>query len=428
MMSRFGVIVDGYSTGAGLAKAFESEGITCLHIQSQRTIPKVYAHTYKPDHYERHFVFDGDVTELTEQLKPYQLEFIIPGAECGIELADHLSEALELSSSNGSALSASRRDKYLMWQQVKAKGIQVIPSLLAQTLEEAVEWASHQAKWPLVAKPLRSAGGEGVKICASISEVVAAYTDIMSTQINMLGFQNQAVLLQHYIVGEEYVVNTVSYAGDHKLCELWNYARYSRPYGRQIYDVAKVVNFDVAKHEAVVNYAINIIEALGIQYGPAHVEIIKNEEGCFLIEVGARLMGANLPFALLTRCITTPQALYTVLAYANPVEFKKKITSPYRVTYPLEAVFMISNHAGIIKEITCIDEIRSLTSFCDMKLAVKEGDILKETIDYQTSPGMIYLSHENPVVIESDKRKIREIEAKMFALTPVEETQKAVEA
>jgi len=427
MMSRFGAIVDGYSTGAGLAKAFENEGIICFHIQSQPTIPKVYAHTYKSEHYEKHFTFSGNLLALAEQLKPYQLEFIIPGAECGIELADCLSELLELPNSNGGELSATRRDKYLMWQQVKARGIQVIPSLLAKTLEEAVEWASQQARWPIVVKPLTSAGGEGVKICESISEVVAAYTDIMSTQINMLGFQNQAVLLQHYIAGEEYVVNTVSYAGDHKLCELWNYTRYSRPYGRQIYDVAKVVNFDVEKHEAVVNYAINVIEALGIQYGPAHVEIIKNEEGCFLIEIGARLMGANLPFSLLAKCITTPQAFYTIMAYANPAEFKRKITSPYRLVYPLEAVFMISNQIGIIKAINYIDEICSLPSFYDMKLAVTEGDLLKETIDYQTSPGMVYLSHENPTVIESDKRKIREMEANMFTLTPVKEAQKAVE-
>ena len=50
------------------------------------------------------------------------------------------------------------------------------------------------------------------------------------------------------------------------------------------------------------------------------------------------------------------------MAYANLAGFKKKITSPYRVTYPLEAVFMISNHAGIIKEIACIDEIHSLAA------------------------------------------------------------------
>ena len=93
-MCRFGVVVDGYSTGAGLAEAFSKQKIACLHVQSRPTIPKIYAHTYKPHHYHDHYVFTGDVASLADALKEYQPEFVIPGAECGIELADHLCEAI----------------------------------------------------------------------------------------------------------------------------------------------------------------------------------------------------------------------------------------------------------------------------------------------------------------------------------------------
>lgn len=304
-MSRIGIIVDGYSTGAGLVKGFERHGIQCIHIQSQPTIPQVYLHTFEPNNYYKNFVYPGDLVTFSKKLEYYQPEFIIPGAECGIELADKLSEALGLSTTNGSQLSECRRNKYLMWQQAKEAGLQVIPSFKAYTLYDLLKWASQQQNWPLVVKPLTSAGGEGVKVCNSFVDCEQAYQEIVTNKTNMLGFNNEAVLIQHYISGDEYVVNTVSHAGNHKLCELWSYSRYERPHGKQIYNTAKAINYDEGEHKEIVQYAITSIEALGINYGPAHVEIIKNKNGCYLIELGARLMGANLnPMALLGKRLT----------------------------------------------------------------------------------------------------------------------------
>lgn len=420
MTKRFGVIVDGYSTGAGLVKKFAEYGISCIHVQSQLSIPRVYAHTYQPNDYANHCVFSGDVQSLSNNLQSFKPEFVIAGAECGIELADSLCEALLLPG-NGKQLSASRRNKYLMWQEVESRGIQVIPSFLAKTLEEAIDWVVHQQFFPVIVKPVNSAGGEGVTVCKSITELSAAFTEVISLKTNMLGFGNQGVLIQHYIEGKEYVVNTVSYAGNHKFCELWEYTRYKLSTGQQIYDTAKAISFDVTEHGDVIDYAIQAIEALGIQYGAAHVEIIKNEKGCFLIEVGARLMGANLPFSLLEKSITTPQANYTVMAYADPSKFMEHIGVGYELIRPFAAVFMISKKSGTINAINFLSNIRALQSYYDMKLAIKIGDTLHKTIDYQTSPGMIYLSHEDDAVIENDIQTIRMLEEKMFFLQPVSE-------
>jgi hypothetical protein len=38
---------------------------------------------------------------------------------------------------------------------------------------------------------------------------------IAQCKYNMLGIKNDGVLIQHYIEGEEFVVNTVSCAGKH---------------------------------------------------------------------------------------------------------------------------------------------------------------------------------------------------------------------
>jgi hypothetical protein len=65
-------------------------GITCIHLQSPKDIPKVYAHTYIPQDYSKHYVFQDNLSELTTELKPCDLKFVVAGAECGVELADQL--------------------------------------------------------------------------------------------------------------------------------------------------------------------------------------------------------------------------------------------------------------------------------------------------------------------------------------------------
>jgi len=414
-MKRFGVIVDGYSTGAGYAPEFLKYSIFCIHVQSQKIIPKVYAHTYVPEHYYAQHFLNEDFSVLITELRSYNPEFVIAGAECGIELADQLSAKLGLPG-NDIALSVHRRNKHLMREEIKAKGLQTIPSMRVETLDEVLSWASIQNTWPLIVKPLSSAGGEGVKICHTLEDVSIGFLDIMATKINMLGFKNQYVLIQHYIEGEEYVVNTASLAGKHKFCELWTYTRYVLAGGRKIYDTAKIIDIETKDHEEVISYALAVVEALGIKYGAAHVEVIKNEQGCFLVEMGARLMGANLPFSLLYQCITTSQVSYTLMAYANPQEFREKIEASYQVVQPLIALFMVSTTTGTIKAINFLNEIKSVQSFYDIKLAVHIGDTLQITIDYQTSPGMIYLTHKDPEIIEQDRLYIRELEQRMFQL------------
>lgn len=233
-MTRFGIIVDGYSTGSGFAREFLKYNILCVHVQTQLNIPKVYSHTYNSADYEANYIFNDNLNFIAQQLKRYQPEFVIAGAECGVEFADILSEYLELPG-NDTQLSPCRRNKYLMQERVKSKGLKSIPSFEATTLKDAINWAIEQNSWPLVVKPLASAGGEGVKVCYNLAEIKAAYHDIMSTKINMLGFENIAVILQYYIQGHEYVVNTVSYAGKHKFCELWYYTRHVNKNGQQIY-------------------------------------------------------------------------------------------------------------------------------------------------------------------------------------------------
>ena len=61
----------------------------------------------------------------------------------------------------------------------------------------------------VVVKPVKSAGSDDVTLCTSMDHVKQAYGNIQG-KINGLGLENKATLVQEYLDGTDYVVDTVS--------------------------------------------------------------------------------------------------------------------------------------------------------------------------------------------------------------------------
>ncbi len=57
-----------------------------------------------------------------------------------------------------------------------------------------------------------------------------------------------------------------------------------------------------------------------------------------------------------------------------------------------------------------LDEVRALPSCIDVLLRVDVGDPLIPTVDYLSSPGVVFLAHPDRAVIERDRERIRVIE------------------
>lgn len=92
-----------------------------------------------------------------------------------------------------------------------------------------------------VVKPVEGAGSDGVFICNSPDEVRSAYGSLEGTK-NVLGLTNYSVLLQEYLKGDEYVVDTVSRSGVHKCVAIWKY-------DKRMFNGSPVVYFGYNRNE-----------------------------------------------------------------------------------------------------------------------------------------------------------------------------------
>ncbi|EOD17007.1 hypothetical protein EMIHUDRAFT_118788 [Emiliania huxleyi CCMP1516] len=136
--------------------------------------------------------------------------------------------------------------------------------------------------------PVEGAGSDGVTICNSAAEVRLAFGKLEGTK-NILGLDNYAVLCQEYLEGDEWVVDTVSRAGEHKVVALWKYDKRDYHGSPVVYHGMRLHNVEADEPllRGMVAYVTAVLDALGITDGAMHSEIMATARGPVLVEHGA---------------------------------------------------------------------------------------------------------------------------------------------
>jgi phosphoribosylamine-glycine ligase len=418
MLKKFIAVVDAYGAGSFLAQAFINKGYSCIHIQSTpeslRVFKKISDHLF-----ENNFIYDGeDIWSLINNLKIYNIIAVVAGSEPGVILADDISEKMALSS-NGTLKSAARRDKYQM-DLILAKNKIAIPDFCKITNYcEFVEWFNlahkkNNLNFPVIIKPLDSAGTDGVVICENMKQVEnIIQSNINST--NIWGLKNTSLLVQEYLKGEEYIVNSVSCNGKHYITDIWKCYKQFLSSGEIVYDTQFFMNSDGNIQAELVKYHISVLDVLGIKYGPAHAEIMYTNNGPKLIEIAARLGGPVNPEITKEFNDKNP-VLLSVPAYINEEEFVNETNLPYQRTKFALTVFLKSEIEGVVKEVNIIEKLAQISSVRKPIIKIKPGDIIKKTLNLVTSPGFLYLVSDTEDVLFSDYEKVTTISKESFIL------------
>ena len=169
------------------------------------------------------------VTVAELKALPVHLLGVLVGCESGVECHDALTTAFGGFPSNGIERSLTRRDKHPMGEAVRTSGLRAVKQKLCGSWAEARDFCALDLKvesketgpW-CVLKPCKSAGTDGVFIAKSLPECEARFGEIVGKE-NVFGETNAAVLVQEFMKGTEYVVDSVSVEGTHKCVAIWVY-------------------------------------------------------------------------------------------------------------------------------------------------------------------------------------------------------------
>jgi ATP-grasp domain len=413
--ARYVVLVDTYAAiGTELAQGFRKAGYTPLRVQSTPEVPIALRGQPDPYPYDVDIVHRGDLRETLNWLLPFRPVAVVAGTEPGVELADALSEALHPitgAPTNGTALSAARRDKYLMIERIKQQGLRGARQTLVKSEEQLRKW-HNDIGGMVVLKPLRSAGNDGVTWCRTPDDSVQAFRQL-NGRANVLSHSNDGVVAQECLVGAEYTVDTVSRDGEHHVCDIWETHRINANGIPDLLVAWRLLPAIGEVQDELIAYAFEVLDALGIRHGAAHAEIKMTSTGPCLVEVGARIAGAALPEG--ARLATGhSQVGWTVDAYAWPDWFTGNCGRPYRLNQHVARAVMVAPRSGMLAGYHGLEAIKELESFHDMRVRVNPGEHLPLTTNDLTYPIFITLVHEVGEVLARDLWTLRYLDGPSF--------------
>eukprot|EP00808_Paulinella_micropora_P024235 g79402.t1 len=411
------IVIDPFSTGSVVAAEILARGVKIIRVFSD-IFPDVIQNLVL-DHikveYVSTIVHEGDLNQtmskLLELKNKYNFLGATPGCETGVELADAIAEGLELRT-NGTATSELRRNKWLMNERVREAGIPAVLQTRAQSIQQVEKFLAEigSPHFKIVIKPVDSAGSDGVFICRNADEVRKKFNYLMGGT-NILGKANKCVVLQEFLEGKEYVIDTVSRDGVHKCLGVWEYDKRQANGGDFVYFGTRAKFGDWPRAKELIEYQFKVLDALGIMNGAGHGEVMYTPNGPRLVEVGARCHGCEGVWVPLARkCWGYSQVDGVVDIFLNPEAFFARPDVPPRAGFNALKVDIVSWCTGTLKQLGRLDEMRALKSFYGIDIMVKPGDKMVPTKDLLTSPGGVRLLSESQQQLEEDFDTIRKIE------------------
>jgi len=415
-MSRV-VIVDGFSSGKFVAKALRERGCTLIHVASSATLDDYYYTGFDASIYEC-LIVNKQVEATVERVATFDPQYIIAGAETGVLLSDWLNEQLNLPYRNQFNRTQARRNKFEMIRCVADAGLPAAQQGVVESWDAAKAWILGHGTFPVVLKPLDSAGADGVYICDDLQDCEVAFGKVLGTT-NRLSIKNAQVLIQEYLVGVEYVVNMVSLGARQLVTEVVRYRKERLDSGSVIYDIDELVSPAEPECELLVDYTRKVVRSLGIENGPSHAEVMLTEKGPKLVEIAARTDGILRP-EVSEQTTGLGQICATVMSIVEPEQFELLLDAKvgYELLQHSYNVCLINRSPGRFTKQLFLSELLKLESYFDSVFYVGSGQPIGMTKDVFSQPGTIYLVHADNAVIKMDYLKLRALEAAGAYLAP----------
>ncbi len=416
-MNQYVAIVECFSNGRFYLQDIEKSGYLPLVIYPRSEDPVYLEHrAWVRDNLSPSIpVIDApdSLDELLELLSPYRIACVLAGSEYGVPLTDQLAQRLNLPGNNP-ATSIKRRNKASMQAALEECGLRAIRSRVIGSWDEAEAFYDQLDCGTVVLKPLSSAGTQGVHFCQNKAELRQHY-DELTTCRDYFGQTISQVLMQERITGVEYIVNTASCCGVHRVTDLWRYNKVPIGSEGNAYDYARLVTQPEPAIRELITYTYRVLDALDFSFGPAHGEFFIDDKGPVLIEVAARPMGGGFASELLDCCVghhLTDCALDTYLA---PAKFQKARTFGYHPAMEMMIKYFIAPADGTVSRLPVVPLLKSLPSFKQVNFTdeLRAGRLTK-TVDLSTFPAYCQLCHSDPAVLLADYQRIRSIEEKDF--------------
>lgn len=234
-------------------------------------------------------------------------------------------------------------------------------------LKRESDYVEFMTDFDKIVKPVSNSGSRGVSFISK-----HASKDEMNKAINYARSfsQNGTVLVEEFMTGPEVSVETISVKGKIHILAVTDKITTGKPY---FVETGHTQPSSLREHlEKIKLVASQAVEALGIQTGPSHVEIIVTKDGPKIVEVGARLGGDQIG-AKLTKFSTGIDLVEKTLrqSVGEEIEIEELESKSSAIRYLMPS-------AGIIESIENIEQANSLPGVVEILITKNSSERVNE--------------------------------------------------
>ena len=302
---------------------------------------------------------------------------ITSSSEYFVSMAASIARRLRLAGPSPDAVRACR-DKFKQRQRLEKAGVAMPAFRLATSIKSAVATAQ-ELGLPVIVKPVSGSGSVGVKLCLSLEDVRIHAARLLSQRKNERGAPvARRILVESVASGQEYSVETFDLhviGITHKhLGPLPNFVEVGHDYPAQLARATKKTIEEIAQQSLV---------ALGLGWGPAHIELRLTESGPQIIEVNPRLAGGYIPELVRLSCGIDLISETIMLVVGERPELKRSGDDYTSIR------FILSTEDGVLAGVEGLDQAQSIDGVAEVKIYSALGTQVQRHGDFRDRVGHV---------------------------------------
>lgn len=216
-------------------------------------------------------------------------------------------------------------------------------------------------KYPCIMKPTDNAGSRGVVLIHNTEELESNYQYAVNES------RNGGVIIEEYLIGPEVSVEVIVVNGNPVVLQITDKITTGAPHFVEM-GHTQPSRLSKEDQEKISDLAIRAVKAVGINCGPAHVEIMLTSNGPKMVELGARMGGDCITSHLvpLSTGIDMVRATIEIACGMEP-DITPKLKKG-------SAIRFFRTDKGILEEISGIESAKEIDGVREITFTKKIGD------------------------------------------------------
>lgn len=249
-------------------------------------------------------------------------------------------------------------DKGEMIKAFEASNVEHPWYYILSSLDE-LETVENRITFPCISKPVDNAGSRGVMLVHSRGELNEA------VKYSSLNGRNGGVIIEEYLEGSEVSVEIIVVDGTVHILQITDKLTTGAPHFVEM-GHSQPSQLEDENIDAIRDLAVRAVRAVGINNGPAHVEIMLTKKGPRMIELGARMGGDCITTHLVPLSTGIDMIKATIdICLGNVPNIEKKYNKGSAIRYlrqshgtiqKIEGVETAKSYEGV-KQVTFVKEI-----------------------------------------------------------------------